>query len=49
MYAKIMTDGKKHGLFDNIRLPQLRFHKKYNKKNSAYRRKCPEITGKNLF
>ena len=31
-YVKIMTDGKKHGLFDNIRLPQVKFHCKYNKK-----------------
>ena len=31
-YAKIMTDAKKHGLFDNIRFLQLRFHCKYYKK-----------------
>ena len=49
-YAKIMTDAKKYGLFDNIRFPQLRFHCKYyiTRKN-AYGSECPEIIGKNLF
>ena len=31
-YAKIMKDGKKHGLFDNIWFPQLRLHCKCYKK-----------------
>ena len=31
-YAKIMTDAKKRGLFDNIRFPQLRFHYIFYKK-----------------
>ena len=31
-YAKIVTDSKKYGLFDNIKFPQLRFHCKYYKK-----------------
>ena len=48
-YAKIMIDAKKYGLSDHIRFPQLRFHWRYNKKNSAYRSECPEIIGKNLF
>ena len=48
-YAKIMTDAKIHGLFDNIRFPQLRFHCKYYKEKNAYRSECPEIFGKNLF
>ena len=48
-YAKIMTDAKKHGFSDNIRLPQLRFHCKYYKKNFVYRSECPEIIGKSLF
>ena len=48
-YAKIITDAKKYGLFDNIRLLQLRFNCKYYKKNCAYRSECPEIIGKNLF
>ena len=47
--AKIMTDTKIHGLFDNIRFPQLRFHCKYYKKHFAYRSECPEIIGKNPF
>ena len=46
---KVMTDAKKHGLFDNIRFPQLRFHCKYYKEKFAYRSECPEIIGKNLF
>ena len=48
-YAKIMTDAKKHGLFDNIRFPQLRLHCKCYKKKYAYRCECPEIISKNLF
>ena len=32
-YGKMMTDTKKHGLFDNIRFPQLRFHHQYYKIN----------------
>ena len=36
-YAKNQTDakkyGKKNGLFDNIRFPQLRFHCKYYRKS----------------
>ena len=48
-YAKIMTDAKKYGLFDNIRFPHLRFHCKYYKKKGAYESECPEIIGKNLF
>ena len=37
-YAKIVTDAKKHGLFDNIRFPQLRFYCKYfTKTMSAHR------------
>ena len=49
-YAKIMTDAKKHGLFDNIRFPQLRFHCKcYKIKKFAHRSECPEIIGKTLF
>ena len=47
-YAKIMTDAKKYGLFDNIRFPQVRLHCKYQKKNS-YTSECPEITGENLL
>ena len=34
-YAKIMIDAKKYGLSDNIRFPQVRFHWRYYKKNSA--------------
>ena len=48
-YAKIMTDARKYELFDNIRLPQLRFHCKYYKEKIAYGSECPEIIDKNLF
>ena len=45
-YAKIMIDARKYGLFENIRIPQLRFHCKYHKEKIAYRSECPEIIGK---
>ena len=45
-YAKIMTDAKKNGHFDNIRFLHLRFHCKYYKKNFEHRSECPEIIGK---
>ena len=37
--VKIMTDAKKHGVFDNIRFPQLRFHCKYYKKKKKKKKK----------
>ena len=47
--AKIIADAKKHGLFDNIRFRQLRFHCKSEKKKNAFRSGYPEKIGKNQF
>ena len=42
-YAKNMTDPKNYGLFENTKLPQLRYHCKYYKEKSQI--VCPEIIG----
>ena len=39
MYAKIMRDAKKYGLFNNIRFPQLRFQSKKKKKKKKKQEK----------